>query len=878
MIQHLLKESPKCLMELMVPKLEPEALRDEMKATMLLWNEEQKKDFGLFRKETVRVATEIARYDKASKKQGSKRKREDDAEERNVERTKNSGRSSGGGGSGKAGQKGKKSKRDPKDWTDPCLHPDCDEKHPLRLCTKPMTKEFRKKLLNDYFQAKKESRKPNKLARLREDAASYKVTFPGAVVFPAMGDCGSDQTAIPMDLYQRIKASGAKVQYVKFDRPLQLEPAFELPKEVVFTASGYTTLDIRLDLPCGQLSIRNVRCWVVDQNKQEALLGRPLLKALGLDLDSVLEKLCRENREVDASATALQGDDPTSSKLAAVYSGIRYDSVHEDPIKPTEEALANIGSDKPEDITEAIKNTIANAREKGISDKGEVEAEKILEDHRDVLRIKLGDDPPAKVEPYKVELKENAKPFRAPQRRYSPKQAEFIIASIRCLEKIGAVVRNPSAKWASPALAVPKPGTDGFRFAVDPRYVNELTVPVASAMPDLEVMCRSVVGSKYFANIDMCHAYWQLLLHLLSREIMSIQTPIGVFSPTRILQGSTDSANHFQAATSLAFSELHNHMLQWLDDFLLHASTEEELLSHVRRFLEICNERGLKIQARKVTIFTTSATFCGRTLDAEGLRYNPRNLQALLSLLRPNTAADLQQFICADNWMRPAIPNYAAEVAPLHQLTESCYEKKGKRTKRSMVGISLTGLWGEQHDAAFTLIKTQIARSTKLSYVQDGHHTCLYTDASEHHWAAVFTQLPVSQMGAALEDQQHQPLLFMSGKFTSHSERWSIAEKEGFAIVEAMTKADYISSAREVHIYTDHANLVYIFNPYGMNPGVGRHVAQKLMRWEIRLSAFRYVIEFVPGESNVWADILSRWGSAPPKSTRAKIAALYAPV
>lgn len=31
------------------------------------------------------------------------------------------------------------------------------------------------------------------------------------------------------------------------------------------------------------------------------------------------------------------------------------------------------------------------------------------------------------------------------------------------------------------------------------------------------------------------------------------------------------------------------------------------------------------------------------------------------------------------------------------------------------------------------------------------------------------------------------------------------------------------------------------------------------MLWSLKLSAFHYIIEHVPGEKNVWADMLSRW-------------------
>jgi Integrase zinc binding domain len=64
-----------------------------------------------------------------------------------------------------------------------------------------------------------------------------------------------------------------------------------------------------------------------------------------------------------------------------------------------------------------------------------------------------------------------------------------------------------------------------------------------------------------------------------------------------------------------------------------------------------------------------------------------------------------------------------------------------------------------------------------------------------------------------------------------------------------------------VTIYTDHLNLVYLFNPLSAEPGMHRHTAAKLLRWGTRLSTFKYNIEHITSESNVWADLLTRWAA-----------------
>jgi len=173
---------------------------------------------------------------------------------------------------------------------------------------------------------------------------------------------------------------------------------------------------------------------------------------------------------------------------------------------------------------------------------------------------------------------------------------------------------------------------------------------------------------------------------------MSIQTPLGVYTPRRVLQGSTDAGNHFQSCTSQIFEDLIDCLLQWLDDFLIHAKTEEDLLKHVRQFFSQCRKFGLKVHAQKSHLFLRQAGFCGRMIDGEGVRFDPRRLDTLLHMKPPQQAGDLQQFLCASNWMRTSIPEYSKLISPLHDLMD--YAKTKKRTKRAVRNIAMTGLWG----------------------------------------------------------------------------------------------------------------------------------------------------------------------------------------
>jgi hypothetical protein len=178
--------------------------------------------------------------------------------------------------------------------------------------------------------------------------------------------------------------------------------------------------------------------------------------------------------------------------------------------------------------------------------------------------------------------------------------------------------------------------------------------------------------------------------------------------------------------------------------------------------------------------------------------------------------------------------------------------------------VKLSSLaWGPVHAQLFR--ELQQHQLIKLSHYDPERKLCLYADASMTGWGAVLTQVPMSDMSLPHTDRDHQPLAFISGCFRGASCNWSIIEKEAFALIRALTATDYFCQTEKgVVIYTDHRNLVYLFDPMGAEPGMHRHTAAKLLRWGARLSAFNYVIEHISSTDNCWADLLTRWGASPP--------------
>lgn len=146
-----------------------------------------------------------------------------------------------------------------------------------------------------------------------------------------------------------------------------------------------------------------------------------------------------------------------------------------------------------------------------------------------------------------------------------------------------------------------------------------------------------------------------------------------------------------------------------------------------------------------------------------------------------------------------------------------------------------------------------------LAHPKPDWDVVLVADASLDHWGSVLTQLPLEDANKPLAEQRHQPLAFLSGHFRGSSHRWPTIEKEAFALMESCKRLEYLlMRPRGFRLYTDHRNLVYIFNPYGFDSNMQRYQADKLQRWAMALTCFQYEIEHIRGEDNVWGDLLSR--------------------
>ncbi|KAE9301614.1 hypothetical protein PF008_g22706 [Phytophthora fragariae] len=204
-----------------------------------------------------------------------------------------------------------------------------------------------------------------------------------------------------------------------------------------------------------------------------------------------------------------------------------------------------------------------------------------------------------------------------------------------------------------------------LRQTTDYREINSVTEVMAAVMPILSLVMENARGKQHFGLFGFLKYFWQLPLAEFCQEWMSYMTDEKIFTPRRVPQGCSDAAIHFQKTMEKCFETLlYKHLLVWIDDLVLYADDIDTYLDKLTELFSLLNDFGLKLSVKKSRLYQTEAKWCGKIIDANGVRHDPTRIESPRAMTYPSTAGELQQFICAINWMRESLVDYARQVSP----------------------------------------------------------------------------------------------------------------------------------------------------------------------------------------------------------------------
>ena len=472
------------------------------------------------------------------------------------------------------------------------------------------------------------------------------------------------------------------------------------------------------------------------------------------------------------------------------------------------------------DIQTSNTDPLSKFKFDGLKPEKQEELKQLLTEFSDIF----SDDPgKTTLTKHEIHLESGTRPIKLPPYRVSTQKSEIIKKELDNMIQLG-VIEPSSSPWAAPVVVIPKPDKT-YRFCVDYRRLNEVTVPDAFPMPRIDDLIDKVGKAKYLTKIDLSKGYWQVPMDEEAIPMSAFVTPFGHFQWKFMPFGLRNAPATFQKLVQKVLLGLDTFTAAYLDDILIFSESWHEHICHIKEVLKRIRQAGLTIKACKCDFATAEVDYLGHTIGLG--KVAPRNAKvlALQNFPRPNNKKQLQSFLGLAGYYRKFLPHFAHITACLTNML-----KKGTKFA-----------WDEEAEAAFLDLKSRLASRPILRPPDFSRPFCIAVDASDVAVGACLFQ--------EIDEVEH-PIAYYSKKLNDHQKNYSVVEKEALALILATRTFSVYLDSHKVMVYTDHSPLQFLQRMANHN--------QKLLRWALELQQYTLEIRHRPGTRNWIPDILSR--------------------
>ncbi|GJZ81421.1 ty3-gypsy retrotransposon protein [Tanacetum coccineum] len=360
-----------------------------------------------------------------------------------------------------------------------------------------------------------------------------------------------------------------------------------------------------------------------------------------------------------------------------------------------------------------------------------------------------------------------------------------------------------------------------YRFCVDYRALNAVTVKDKFPIPTADEMFDELGGAVIFTKLDLRAGYHQIRVHERDVYKTAFRTHDGHYEFLVMPFGLTNAPSTFQATMNGLFSPyLCKFVIVFFDDILVYSTTLTTHLEHLECVLACLQEHQFYVKRSKCVFGAATLEYLGHIISGNGVEMDPKKVKAVCEWPVPKSQRQVRGFLGLAGYYRRFIQGYATMAAPLTNLLR----KDGFK-------------WEEEESTAFEAIKRQLSTAPILGLPDFEHTFIVETDASADGIGAVLIQ-------------NDRPICYFSRKLGPRMRVAATYQKELFAIVEAVYKWRQYLLGRRFTIRTDHKSIKELMQQVIQTP-----IQQKYVR---KLMGFDFAIEYKPGALNQVADALSR--------------------
>ena len=214
-------------------------------------------------------------------------------------------------------------------------------------------------------------------------------------------------------------------------------------------------------------------------------------------------------------------------------------------------------------------------------------------------------------------------------------------------------------------------------------------------------------------------------------------------------------------------------------------------------------------------------------IGESGIRCDKSKVEAINKITTPMSIDEVRHFngMCSYYW----------KFMPHFSDITKCFDNM---TKKEAVFN-----WTKECDNAFKLLKEKLMEEPVLISPRVNKDYIIHCDASKYSYSGILQQ---TRPGT----EELAPVAYFSGNFNKTQVKWTITEKEAYAIYKSIKRFAFNITGAKTTVFSDHKPLKNFFEG-GMN-------IAKLDRWSLELQEFDLSLEFIQGKLNKIADVISR--------------------
>lgn len=450
---------------------------------------------------------------------------------------------------------------------------------------------------------------------------------------------------------------------------------------------------------------------------------------------------------------------------------------------------------------------------------------------------------PCKLGIFKIQLKDHNKSYVCLPRRTNPLVMAEMRRQVQEQAAAGVIEKcegTPSSVYAIHMARHPVKQT--LRFCLDARPLNDNTVLMPYAMPDLNESLDRLAGFKYYCAFDLSAYFQQFELAEECRDLMAFlipgddQHPPEIWRYKRLTFGVVNASfwAQRQLAEALAKFPGCESLRNFIDDICFGANTISELCEKTKALMEFCTFYNLRLKREKAKLAVGAVRHLGFIVSEEGKSLDPARVDSIINTKAPSNLKALKSLLGSFAFVRGWLADASTTSAPLTDLLSDSARKRGFH-------------WGPEQEDALAALKLLVQTAPTLAKPDYSRPFRIYVDASDVGVGAVLVQMLPNPLTGK---DELAAIAYKSRRFSERERNWPVGEREAFGCKYGLENfKEYILQHPDVTLYCDHHNMLNMWSC----------ASAKITRWRLYMQQFApFRIVHVEGRNNECADSLSR--------------------